>query len=169
MEESLTRTPTSEETDKLWQDIKSNCIRFYMEDLGLELGDPMFPTTDKQSSNCTAQESRSWTFSSSTMEESLTRTPTSEETDKLWQNIKSKRVRFYMEDLGPELVDPMFPTTGQFSNRRDAIRKAKEHAAEKQARKAAAEQAKKDRVDQIPTAQDPGISDEDFEDILRLP
>ncbi|KAF5277463.1 hypothetical protein FQR65_LT03800 [Abscondita terminalis] len=34
-----------------------------------------------------------------------------EETDKLWQNIKSKRVRFYMEDLGPELVDPMFPTT----------------------------------------------------------
>ncbi|KAF5301103.1 hypothetical protein FQR65_LT19280 [Abscondita terminalis] len=84
--------------------------------------------------------------------------------------ILNKKHRFYMEDLGPELVHPMFPTTGQFRQpayRRDAIKKDKEHAAEKQARKAAAEQAKK--VDQILTAQDPGISDEDFEDILRLP
>ncbi|KAF5296359.1 hypothetical protein FQR65_LT10251 [Abscondita terminalis] len=65
-----------------------------------------------------------------------------EETDKLWQDIKSKYIRFYMEDLGPELVDPMYPATGQFRQpayRRDAIRKVEEHAAENQAKKAAAE------------------------------
>ncbi|KAF5276556.1 hypothetical protein FQR65_LT03986 [Abscondita terminalis] len=85
---------------------------------------------------------------------------------------KVQKLTWKMADLGPELVDSMFPTTDEFRQLaywRDVIGKAKEHAAENQARKAAEEQAKKDSVDQILVAQDPGISNEDFEDILRFP
>jgi hypothetical protein len=43
--------------------------------------------------------------------ETIKKTP---DTDALWKKMKTTLKRFYLNDMGPEIVDPIFPPCGTF-------------------------------------------------------